>query len=302
MTLPRRIRPETTWLVTRRCTQRQFLLRPDEETTQIFLYCLAEAAMRFDIEVYGYLAMSNHYHAVVHDRSGVLPRFLEHLHKMTAKALNVRWSRWENLWAAEECCATELITKDDVFDKLIYTLGNPVAAHLVDRAIHWPGASSLQLLDSRKLTVRRPAKSFFSDVGTMPKVVGLEIHLPPGEDDAAAWAARVREAIAEVERRAAKERARTGIKVVGRKEVLRRSAFDSPQTHEPRRKLRPAIACRDVARRVKELVALVQFRRRYWQALHAFANGEWRTVFPFGVWGLRRVRIECEVRPSAVPS
>ncbi|MCC6355521.1 MAG: hypothetical protein IT577_16655, partial [Verrucomicrobiae bacterium] len=40
MTAPRQILPGQLYLVTRRCTQRQLLLRPDETTTQIFLYTL----------------------------------------------------------------------------------------------------------------------------------------------------------------------------------------------------------------------------------------------------------------------
>ena len=44
MTLPREVIPERFYMVTRRCTQRLFLLRPDSETNNVFLYCLAEAA------------------------------------------------------------------------------------------------------------------------------------------------------------------------------------------------------------------------------------------------------------------
>jgi len=35
-----------TYMITRRCTQRQFLMRPDDETNNAFIYCLAEAASR----------------------------------------------------------------------------------------------------------------------------------------------------------------------------------------------------------------------------------------------------------------
>jgi hypothetical protein len=50
MSLPRQVLQGTFYLLTRRCTQRQFLLRPDEETNNAFVYCLAEAAQRFDID------------------------------------------------------------------------------------------------------------------------------------------------------------------------------------------------------------------------------------------------------------
>ena len=51
MTLPREIIPGRFYMVTRRCTQRQLLLRPDEETNNAFLYCLAEAAQRGDVRL-----------------------------------------------------------------------------------------------------------------------------------------------------------------------------------------------------------------------------------------------------------
>src|SRR5262245_6742622 len=93
MTAPRQVLPDRTYFLTRRCTQREFLLRPDAITTGIFLYCLAIAAKVFSIELIAWCAMSNHWHGIVYDPLGRLPAFLEHFHKLTAKALNVRWNR-----------------------------------------------------------------------------------------------------------------------------------------------------------------------------------------------------------------
>ncbi|MCI0432809.1 MAG: hypothetical protein L0271_04055, partial [Gemmatimonadetes bacterium] len=78
MTLPREIVPGRFYMVTRRCTQRQFLLRPNPETNNAFIYCLAVAAQRCDINVLLPCAMSNHAHTVVYDRHGTLPAFTEH--------------------------------------------------------------------------------------------------------------------------------------------------------------------------------------------------------------------------------
>jgi len=44
--LPRQVLPRQFYLITRRCTQRQFLLRPDAATNNAFLYCLIHAALR----------------------------------------------------------------------------------------------------------------------------------------------------------------------------------------------------------------------------------------------------------------
>jgi REP-associated tyrosine transposase len=57
--LPRQVLPHQFYLITRRCTQRQFLLRPDNATNNAFLYCLIHAAVRSDVEVLLPCAMSN---------------------------------------------------------------------------------------------------------------------------------------------------------------------------------------------------------------------------------------------------
>ena len=61
MSVPREVVPARFYMITRRCTQRQFLLRPDRATNNNFLYCLAEAAARFEIDVLLPSALSNHH-------------------------------------------------------------------------------------------------------------------------------------------------------------------------------------------------------------------------------------------------
>jgi len=52
MPRPRQILANQFYLLSRRCTQRLFLLRPDDATTNAFLYCLAVAAQRYGIEIF----------------------------------------------------------------------------------------------------------------------------------------------------------------------------------------------------------------------------------------------------------
>jgi REP element-mobilizing transposase RayT len=153
MAHPRRIVPGETYLITRRCYQRTFRLRPSELTNTIFLYCLAFAAMRTGIAVHAVCVMSNHHHLVVTDTRGVLPDFLRELHRLTAKAINASQGQWENLWAAEPCNVVRLVTDEDVESKIAYVVANPVAAGLVRQPDEWPG---VLLWGERVVTVRRP--------------------------------------------------------------------------------------------------------------------------------------------------
>jgi len=58
MTAPRQILASTSYLVTRRCAQRQFLLKPRPIVNETFLYLLAVAARRYGIEVHTYCVLS----------------------------------------------------------------------------------------------------------------------------------------------------------------------------------------------------------------------------------------------------
>lgn len=300
MTAPREILPGRTSLITRRTTHRQFLLRPDPEVNAIVAYCLADAAAREGIELIAWLVMSNHYHAVVRDPKGRLPAFLEHFHKMVARALNSKWDRRENLWSSEETCVTYLPTPEDVFDKVVYVLCNPLADHLVDRLADWPGCSALPNLGGQSTTHPRP-NFFFRSSGGMPATATLTACCPVairGSQSVAEWTARVLATVAERERVLRETRLREGIRLFGRKRVLRVSITDTPSKEEPLRSLRPCIACKDPVRRVAELLALQRFRFAHEAARRRFVGGEHRVEFPAGTYRMRSWGARCEPYPA----
>src|SRR5690606_12259327 len=106
--LPRPVLPGATYLLTRRCIERRFLLRPSRQTNQIIEYCLAVASARTGVEAHAFCAMSNHVHAVVTDVHGRLPEFLQLFHRHVAVALNASLGRKENVWAAHQTSVVEL--------------------------------------------------------------------------------------------------------------------------------------------------------------------------------------------------
>ena len=197
--LPRQVLPGQFYLITRRCTQRQFLLRPDAATNNAFTYCLIEAATRCQIEVLLPCALSNHYHAVVFDRWGRYPEFVEHFHKMFARSQNALRGRWENFWSSEQVCVVKLVGREAVMDKLVYTATNPVKDHLVDRVQHWPGVNGLAaLLAGRPLRATRPLH-FFRSTGAMPETVELRLTIPAELGPETEVLAELRERVSQVE-------------------------------------------------------------------------------------------------------
>ncbi len=287
MSVARQVLPGTFYMLTRRCTQRQFLLRPDRATNETFLYCLAEAAQRFGIEVILPSVLSNHAHVVVFDRAGRIVEFTEHLHKFVAKAMNALRGRWENFWSSEPPCLVRLVERSDVLDKLVYAATNPVKDRLVDKVHHWPGVNGLSaLLNRRTLIIQRP-RHFFRDAGPMPPEVTLELVIPPELGDPDEARRILRERVAFVEDDLAATRARTGVPILGRRAILRQPWWGQPSTHAPRRGLRPRVAARSFWPRLEALLRNRDFVSSYREARARWLAGL-AAVFPIGTYWLRR--------------
>ena len=133
MSQPRQILPGTTYFVSRRCAQRQFLLRPSRRVNRIFRFCLAVAAKRTGIQLHAYCALSNHYHLVLTDPGGTLPEFMHWFNEYVAKSLNALLGRWEAVWAPGSYSAVRLVDSNAVLNELVYVYTNPVEAGLVRR-------------------------------------------------------------------------------------------------------------------------------------------------------------------------
>jgi REP element-mobilizing transposase RayT len=285
--LPRPVLSRQFYLITRRCTQRQLLLRPDRETNNAFTYCLIEAAQRYGIEVLLPCAMSNHHHTVIYDRGGRYPEFVEHFHKLLARSQNALRGRWENFWSSEQVCVVRLVDHEAVMDKLVYTATNPVQDHLVDRVQHWPGVNGLAaLLAGRPLRARRP-RHFFRPDGPMPDEVELRLTIPPELGPEADVLAELRERVQAVEAAQEAERRRSGRRVLGRRAVLQQSWRGYPSTVEPRRNLRPHVASRSKWSRIEALQRNRAFIEDYVCARDAWREGS-PVAFPLGTYWLRR--------------
>jgi putative transposase len=285
--LPRQVLPRQFYLITRRCTQRQFLLRPDSETNNAFLYCLINAATRCEIDVLLPCAMSNHYHVVIYDRAGRYPEFIEHFHKLLARSQNALRGRWENFWSSEQTSVVKLVDREAVLDKLVYTATNPVLGHLVERVHHWPGVNGVSsLLTGRLLRATRPLHFFRAD-GPMPDALELTLTIPSELGPIDQLLLELRERIHRTEDQQAAERGRTGSRVVGRRAVLAQSWRSYPASCEPRRNLQPRVAAPNKWARLEALL-----RNRVFVTEYADALARWRdnasARFPAGTYWLQR--------------
>lgn len=296
VTLPRPVYPGSVAMLTRRCTQRQFLLRPDRETNNAFVYCLAIAAQRHGITVLDFVQMSNHLHDVIYDRDGTAPAFYEHFHKLLARCVNALRGRWENFFASGQTSVVRCESEDALIERLVYVATNPVKHGLVERVDDWPGASGYRaLLDRTPLRATRP-RHFFAEDGEMPEEVTLELSIPPEIGERESILAAVQSRVEGIEAEHARERAATGMRVVGRYAILRQSWRDSPSSREPRRGLRPTIAARSLWARLEAIQRKREFTVAYRTARRALLDGN-PIPFPFGTYRLRQL-VGVDVAPA----
>jgi REP element-mobilizing transposase RayT len=282
MTPPRRVLPGISYLVTRRCSERRFFLKPTRTTTEIFLYVLAVAARRYGVLVHVACVLSNHCHLVVTDTKGQLPRFMQYLDSLVARAVNASIGRFEGFWAKDgSYSAVEPIDPSDVVGKIAYVLANPVAAGLVRRGAQWPGLwTAPEQIGTTTLTAHKP-KVFFDPKSYLPATAELELTVPPHFPSAAEFRAVVSTELQALE---AKEQGR---RFLGVARVLAQSPFARPAPGEPRFALNPRIAARDKWRRIEAIQRLKTFVEEYRQAWAARLSGATTVLFPAGTWLLR---------------
>jgi REP element-mobilizing transposase RayT len=287
MTAPRQILEGTTYLVTRRCSERRFFLRPSKDTNAIVEYLLAFAAERYGIRIHGYCVLSNHYHFVLTDPHARLPDFHRDLDALVARAVNCSIGRWESLWDRESFSAVRLETREAIVEKMVYVLANPVEAGLVRYASEWPGLwSNERLLRGEVLTLQRP-KDFFRGNGPLPSVARLQLHPPPGFEHDDGFVDALLNELRLAEDRAAAELGRQGRSFLGVARVLAQKPYARPAPGEPRRTLNPRVACRNKWKRIEVLLRLREFARAYREALEAWRAGLRDVLFPPGTWLMR---------------
>lgn len=276
-------------MVSRRCSQRQFFLRPSKATNELLGFLLAVAAERFRIHLHAFCVMSNHLHLVLTDPEARLPAFMGFLDSLVARAMNPRLGRGEHFWSSKGYSAVTLLTPADVVDKVVYVLANPVTAGLVPHGRLWPGLwSAPRSFGAAPAEFRRPGLFFRKRGATaLPERASLGLVVPPGFDSAASFRRSVESALALREEAVAAERAALHRGFLGVRRVLAQAPTARPRSSEPRGGLDPRLACKDKWRRIEALGRLKQFLSDYRLALRAWRERSAGVLFPAGTYLMR---------------
>ncbi|KYG07994.1 hypothetical protein BE21_26145 [Sorangium cellulosum] len=287
MSAPRRLIAGATYFVTRRCTQRQMMLRPSMETNQVFMYCLAVAAERAGIELHAFVVMSNHWHAVLTDPEARLPQFLQLLHRLVASCMNAFLGRTENFWSAEHASVIALESAEDVLDKIAYVITNPTAAGLVRSPEEWPGAITTRLGERHVATM--PEVYFRRHGARLPERARIDCTVPPvlREQDAETLDRRLRILVARNVRQARSKVRASGRTFLGADGARTMSPWQRAAKAEPLRRRRPTVAVSDPHDRKAALARLRAFRSMYRIALSRWRSGDRTARFPEGTYMMR---------------
>ena len=303
---PRQILPGKTYLITRRCTQRQFLIRPSEQINEIIRFCLAYAAEKHGIQLHAAVFMGNHHHLILTDPEAKLPKFMGWLNEYVAKCVNAVLGRYECLWSSPESYSCVRIEGEDAtslqentLEKLLYVLTNPVSAGLIRSAHLWPGMWSSPTTVGIPYKVKRP-QAFFRPDGPVPESATLAFVAPPCFAHIALENYRklLIESLKAKEKEIQVQFKAQGRGFMGQQRILAQSPFDSPRTREPRRTLNPRISCRDKWKRIEILQRLKEFLSTYRQAWKRFCEGDYSVVFPAGTYKMRlQYGVACDRPP-----
>jgi putative transposase len=293
--VPRMIIAGRTYLLTRRCSERRFFLRPGKNVNAIVRYALFKAARLWRVEVHGWTVMSNHLHIVATDKFRELSNFMRTLDLEISKGVSPEIGRWGGLWEPGQFSAVELLDTEAMIEKLAYVLANPVSARLVRRATRWPGETSVHMAFGEVAVARRPATRYYRN-SRQPESYELRLEPLPGMDPATCLEI-VRRRVRAIEKATDVKMRNEQRKFLGPLRVLRQDPYDSPTSWEKRRGLNPTYASRDKWKRIETAQRNRAWLSAYREALARYRAGERDVIFPYGTWAMDRI-YGCNCAPA----
>ena len=289
----RRHEPGQLYLVTSRCHQARFFLRPDRELNEAVLEWLARAQLRFPrLRILAICVLSNHLHLVVRDEQGELAAWASYFLGHLARAVN-RIRRRSGTCFERRYSAEPILDDEALIDRLVYVVVNPVKAGLCKRARDWPGVVLVAAeakpqeipvtwLDRDQVRFERvrarlsgqlaPKHDAFRVQGSL--LIGPFAPTPSSKRDGEGVTA----AIEARERELAQQRRRTGRKTLTRKQVLAQSWQAAPR--RPQRSPRPLCHASDAALRKRFREGFREFVSLFREASARLRRGEPNASFP----------------------
>ncbi|HQH28225.1 MAG TPA: transposase, partial [Oligoflexia bacterium] len=133
--------PKKLHLITCRTRGAKLWFVPSKDINELFGGVIARYQERYEIELFAYAVLGNHYHQLARAPKQNLARYAEDVNKQIALRIDRYYSRTGTLWGrryADQITITEM----DEEEGWLYATTNPVKHGLVAHPRLWPGLSS----------------------------------------------------------------------------------------------------------------------------------------------------------------
>jgi REP element-mobilizing transposase RayT len=148
---PRYIEPDQMVEVTFKTVGNKFLLRPSAVINWLILSVLARALSLFEIQLHGFVFMSNHVHLLLSAaNANLISRFLSHLKGNLARGIKLHTGHDGNVWQGRSRIIPVL---DDAaaIDRLRYIIAHGAKENLVGSSLEWPGVHCARALTGEEV-------------------------------------------------------------------------------------------------------------------------------------------------------
>ena len=275
--------------LTIRCLRAMFLLRPDPAVNQIVGLAIARAVEQTGVSLYVAVAMSSHLHLIVSGKADAIRHFKRRVYGNIAKWVN-RFRKLSGRFWHRRGSSSAILSEPFNWDKLIYTLLNPVTAGLCARAADWIGFITLpenlgaeprvyEYLDLEKYNQARRRDPNVSKEEFITRHPLKVTPLPEFAGDPEGFAVALKEALAQHEDELAKERRQAGRRVLTPRQILERPFTSS--SPNPKQGKRPLChGTKELCDAYRE--AYREYCAVYKTASKDFRDGKLTTPFPEG--------------------
>lgn len=286
------------YLITNRCREGKFLMRPDPEMNRILLAALVHFATMHEVEILAWCFMSNHFHLIVRAPKLNLSAFMRDFQSKIARKIIDRTGCSAPVFP-KRFVDNELVDEESLRDKLQYVVMNPVKHGMVEHPSEWPGLTSWRChrhgasvvgkkLDTQAFHKFRRRKGWTEQEAREAAMQEREFHATAAvlhdDDGQLLFGADAHRWLADaVDRRCAmlaEFRREGGVGVSGPAAVRRRHPLDKPPHFEPT----PAPLCltTDPSRRIQYREHRRHITDTYQKAHRAWRNGDREVQFPPG--------------------
>lgn len=120
------------YIITTKTNNGEHLISDDPETREIFMKVFAEAQKKYNVKIFHFVIMSNHYHLELQTEGENIDKVMQYINSMLARLLNKKLGRKGHFWGSRYY-ATIVRGESYRFTGMKYIYLNPVRANMVKK-------------------------------------------------------------------------------------------------------------------------------------------------------------------------